>query len=201
MPRVAEARVPAIPSTAGQKDRYQRILRAAAEHGAAHGIDGIQMLDVAKDAGVAIATLYRYFPSKTVLFTALLHSQVGRLDEMTPALSEVEDPAEAVGQLLVGIGARMLRSPLLAHAMLISNNAAVAGEVPTLAVTGVFADLMFKVAGVTDPSPYDVRLIRLVEQTWYGVLTSQLTGHITAADADADTRLACRLLLGDLGRR
>ena len=41
------------------------------------------MHDVAKDAGVAIATLYRYFPSKTHLFTALMGAQVERLAEVT----------------------------------------------------------------------------------------------------------------------
>ncbi|WP_141014786.1 TetR family transcriptional regulator [Nocardioides sambongensis] len=200
MPRVAETRLPAIPSTAGQKERYQRILRAAAEHGAANGLERIQMLDIAKDAGVAIATLYRYFPSKTVLFTALLHSQVDRLDQMVSMRTNGREPQEAIADVLVQAGRRLLSRPLLAHAMLTSNNAAVAGDVPSMAVTGVFADLILKVGHIERPSPHDMRLVRLIEQTWYGVLISELNGHISAVEADADTRLACRLLLTDLGR-
>lgn len=201
MPRVAEGRAPAEPSSPGQRDRYRRILRAAAEHGATHGFDRIQMLDVAKDAGVAIATLYRYFPSKTILFTALLHSQVERLDRTVVEVRSGQAPADAVAGVLNDASRRLLQRPLLAQAMLQSNNATVAGESPSLAVTGAFADLIVRVAGVAEPTEHDLRLVRLIEQTWYGVLTSQLTGHITAAEAEDDTELACQLLLGELGRR
>lgn len=200
MPRVAEGRAPATPSSPGQRDRYRRILRAAAEHGATYGLDRIQILDVAKDAGVAIATLYRYFPSKTQLFTALLHSQVEGLDRMSVEVRPGQAPADAVADVLNEASRRLLQRPLLAQAMLQSNNATVAGESPALAVTGAFADLILRVAGVEEPTEHDLRLVRLVEQTWYGVLTSQLNGHINADEAEGDTLLACRLLLADLGR-
>jgi AcrR family transcriptional regulator len=200
VPRVAEGRSPALPSSPGQKDRYRRILRAAAEHGAAYSFDRIQMLDIAKDAGVAIATLYRYFPSKTVLFTALLHSQVERVDRAATEVQPGQTPADAVAQVLNDASRRLLERPLLAQAMLQSNNATVAGDSPTMAVTGAFADLILRVAGVDEPTPHDLRLVRLVEQTWYGVLTSELNNHIGAEEAEDDTVLACRLLLADLGR-
>ena len=79
MPRVAEGRPPAEPHSEEQKLRYRRILRAAARLGNEHGLERMQMNDVAKEAGVAIATLYRYFPSKTDLFVGVLHSQIQRL--------------------------------------------------------------------------------------------------------------------------
>ncbi|HWU21379.1 MAG TPA: TetR family transcriptional regulator [Nocardioides sp.] len=196
---MAEGREPAVPSSAGQRERYRRILHAAAEHGARHGFDRIQMLDVAKDAGVAIATLYRYFPSKTVLYTALLHSQVERLDRASAEVRPGQRPSEAVADVLIDAGRRLMERPRLAQAMLQSNNATVAGEAPSMAVTGAFADLILRVAGVGDPTAHDERLVRLIEQTWYGVLTSQLNGHVSAAEAEGDITLACRLLLADLG--
>ena len=200
VPRVAENRAPAMPSSPGQKERYRRILRAAAEHGASHGFERIQMLDVARDAGVAIATLYRYFPSKTALYTALLRHQVERLDRASVQLPPGQTGAEAVGQMLVEASRVLLRQPLLAQAMLQSNNVTVASEAPGTAVTGAFAELILRLGGVAVPSEHDLRLVRLIEQTWYGVLTSQLNGHVSAEDAEIDTRLACRLLLADLGR-
>jgi AcrR family transcriptional regulator len=199
VPRLAESRPPALPSSPGQKDRYRRILRAAAEHGAAYGLDRIQMLDVAKDAGVAIATLDRYFPSKAVLFTSLRHSQVERLDRTAEQVRPGQEPPDAVAEVLVRASRRLLERPLLAQAMLQSNNATVAGDSPSLAVTGAFADLILRVAGVASPTAHDLRLVRLIEQTWYGVLISELNGHIDADQAESDTVLACRLLLADLG--
>jgi hypothetical protein len=67
-------------------------------------------------------------------------------------------------------------------------------------VTSAFADLILRVAGIDSPTAHDLRLVRIVEQTWYGSLISELNGHISAAEAEEDTLLACRLLLGDLGR-
>lgn len=201
MPRIAEDRPPAEPSSLEQKRRYQRILRAAAEHGAAKGLDRVQMHDVAKDAGVAIATLYRYFPSKTHLFTAVLRSQVARLDEQTPAPDPDRDPVDAVSDLLIVAGRQLLAHPLLAHAMMKSNNASVAHPGSGEAVTEPFSGMIFQAARVTEPTPHDRRLVRLVEQTWYAILISVLNRHITAEAAEADTALACRLLLADLSSR
>jgi AcrR family transcriptional regulator len=199
VPRVAENREPALPSSPVQKERYRRILRAAAAHGEKHGLDRMQMIDVAKDAEVAIGTLYRYFPSKTILFTALLHSQVEQLDRVSVAAREGEGGAEAVARVLVVAARQLFQRPLLAQAMLQSNNATVASDHASLAVTGAFADLILRVAGVEQPGERDLRLVRLTEQTWYGVLISRLNGLVTDEEAEADTLLACQLLLADLG--
>jgi TetR/AcrR family transcriptional regulator, cholesterol catabolism regulator len=200
VPRIAEARPPAEPNSSEQRNRHERILRAAAKHGTANTFERVQMHEVAKDAGVAIATLYRYFPSKTHLFTALLRAQVARLDELAPGGQPEGDPADAVADLLVRTGRRMLERPLLAQAMLLSNNASVSGKGPTGGVTTAFRDLIVKVAGLRAPSVLDDQLIRITEQAWYGILTSVLTGYVSAEEAAEDTVLACRRLLHGLGR-
>lgn len=200
MPRIAEGRPPAEPSSPGQKQRYQRILRAAAEHGSRLPLDRVQMQEVAKDAGVAIATLYRYFPSKTHLFTALMANRVDRLEDL-PVLPGTDAPA-AVTQLLLAAGRELLRRPMLAQAMLTSNNAAVAAALAdgvVAPVTASFSNLLLRHAGIEHPREHDLRLIRVIEQTWYGILISALNEHITASEAEADTLLACRRLLFDLG--
>src|SRR5947209_19863640 len=56
----------------GQQERRQRIVAAATtllEHGE---YDAVQMRDVAEAAGVALATIYRYFTSKEHLYAAVL---------------------------------------------------------------------------------------------------------------------------------
>src|SRR5579859_858711 len=57
----------------GQRERRSRIVRGAIallEHGGEY--DSIQMRDVAQEAGVALATVYRYFTSKEHLYAAAL---------------------------------------------------------------------------------------------------------------------------------
>lgn len=198
MPRIAEARPAAEPSSPGQKARHQRILRAAARQGAEHGLERVQMLDVAREAGVAIGTLYRYFPSKTHLFTAVMADQVSRLEDATVAAKPGQDQVEAVADLLVGASRQLLARPLLANAMMQSNNAAHASTVADAGrIDNAFRDLILRTLGLDEPTEHDLRLVRLLEQGWYGVLTSCLNMRVEMAEAEADIRLSCRLLLAD----
>ncbi|GGO74921.1 TetR family transcriptional regulator [Nocardioides deserti] len=195
MPRVAEDRPPAEPTSREQKERYARILRAAARHGAAKGLERVQMHDIAKDAGVAIATLYRYFPSKTHLFTALMRSQVERLAAMTVERVPDESPAEGIARMLVRAGRELLERPLLAHAMMQSNNATVA-QTPSAGVTEVFIDLMLDAGGITDPTPHDLRLLGILEQAWYGMIISALNRGTDPRELEEDTALVVSLVVG-----
>lgn len=201
MPRIAEARQPAEPVSAEQKDRYRRILRAASKLGAEHGLERMQMNDVAREAGVAIATLYRYFPSKTDLFVGVLHSQIKRLSSGSGAGAVAAAPvggrAAAVAEVLIGAGRGMLARPQLAMAMLQANNAAqLQGGREYTEANAAFHGVLLRALGVEDPDDEDYRMVRITEQTWYGVLVSVLNGVITIDQADADIRLAARLLLG-----
>lgn len=197
MPRIAQTRQPAEPSSAEQKDRYRRIIRAASKLGAEHGLERMQMNDVAKEAGVAIATLYRYFPSKTDLFVGVLHSQIERLNETTSDVRTPVTRAESVAEVLIAAGRRMLQRPRLATAMLQANNAAqLQGGREYTEANAAFHRVLLDALGVPDPDDEDFRMVRIVEQTWYGILVSVLNDVITLDQADADIRLAARLLLG-----
>ena len=55
------------------------MLLAAAQLGAQQGLDEVQMAQVADRAGVALGTLYRYYPSKHHLFAALLTMRTAEL--------------------------------------------------------------------------------------------------------------------------
>lgn len=63
----------AIPSRARKRDASgtrAALLSAAARRFAVHGYDGTSVRDIAKDAGVDAALVYRYFGSKEALFQA-----------------------------------------------------------------------------------------------------------------------------------
>jgi AcrR family transcriptional regulator len=60
-------------------ERRSRIIRTALELLSESDYDDIQMRDVAEGSDVALATLYRYFPSKEQLFAAVQLEWVERL--------------------------------------------------------------------------------------------------------------------------
>ncbi|HEY0902938.1 MAG TPA: TetR family transcriptional regulator [Marmoricola sp.] len=197
MPRVGESRVPAEPSSAGQRARYRRILRAAAKLGSRDELERVQMQDVAREANVAIATLYRYFPSKVHLFAAVMRSQVLRLHDEAVSPAHGQDPTAAVAELLIRIGRDMLAHPQLSLSMIQANNLAqkVSGSASDQ-IDEVFEELVMRTAGLdVAPTPDDHRRARLVILCWFGVLMTVLNGRTPAAEAEDDTRRACELLL------
>ncbi|MDA3649660.1 TetR family transcriptional regulator [Saccharopolyspora indica] len=196
MPRIAEARPPAEPSSQEQKARQRRILRAAASLATERGLDRVQMQDVAKEAGVAIATLYRYFPSKTHLFTAVMAEQVEQLDGLARPPRPGQDPVEAVCDLLLRSSRKLLSRPLLASAMMQSNvqaNAATVNE--AIRIDKLMQDAVLRMLGIESPTARDIRLVSLVIECWYGMLSSALNGRLSMADVEEEIRLACGLLL------
>lgn len=172
------------------------MLRAAADLAAERGFDRVQMHDVAKDAEVAIATLYRYFPSKTHLFAGVMAEQVERLDETTTEPKPGESPEDAVCRTLVRASRNLVRRPQLAIAMLQSANSANAVAVPdTDRIDGSFQRLVLRILRLDVPTAQDITLVRLLLNCWYGVLASSLNGRMSLPDAEADIELASRLLL------
>lgn len=196
MPRIAEAREAAEPTSPSQKARHRRILRAAAALAAGKGLDRVQMHEVAKDAQVAIGTLYRYFPSKTYLFTAVMAEQVDWLDRHTAAPRLGQSPEETVHQVLVVASRHLLLRPALAAALIQSTNSAHADQMPQAArAERTIRDLLLRALGADEPSDQDITAVWLLIQCWYGLLSSTLNGRTSLSDAEADLRVACRLLL------
>jgi AcrR family transcriptional regulator len=67
------------PLPPSRAERRSRIIRTALEMLTESDYDDIQMRDVAEGSDVALATLYRYFPSKEQLFAAVQLEWVERL--------------------------------------------------------------------------------------------------------------------------
>ena len=105
-----------------------------------------------------------------------------------------DDPARAVAELVADACRNMLRHKQLAHAMITSTQTvrAQSGAIGDHAVR----DLTLATAGIDRPSEDQVRIARLVEQTTFGVSTWTVGGELSADQAVADVRLACRSLIG-----
>jgi AcrR family transcriptional regulator len=200
VPRIAEARTPARPTTRVQQERCDRALAAAGRLGALHGLERVQMQQVATEAGLALGTLYRYYPSKHHLFAAVLDRNVAALRRLP--VPRADDPAAAVANFMAAACRSMLERPLLARAMINSVNAVRSGDgahAPNGADT-TMRDHILRVAGIVEPTESDHRLARLVEQCAYGVLTWAAAGESSPTEAEADLRRACLLLCTDWRR-
>ncbi|WP_280398952.1 TetR family transcriptional regulator [Nocardia carnea] len=190
MPRIAEPREPGRPTTTGQEERRRAILRAAARLGGDVGLERVQMSEIAAAAGVALGTLYRYYPSKHHLYSGVLAAAVAALP---PPPQAPGDPVGAVAGFLEHAVTELLRRPLLGRAMLVSANAV--RSAGTVALDTTMRDRILAVAGITDPDAADHQLARLAEQCAYGIMTWATAGQLDAEQAAADMRRACTLLL------
>jgi TetR/AcrR family transcriptional regulator, cholesterol catabolism regulator len=191
MARIADPRPPALPSNHDQHARRAAILKAAARLGRVRPIDRIAAQEIAAEAGVALRTLYRYYPSKYHVFAAVLTARIA--EPVTPT-RPATDAATAVADLMADACRNLLRHRHLAHAMITSTQAvrAQSGATGDRAVR----DLILATAGVVEPNAHQVRVARLVEQVTFGVLTWTVGGELDAEQAIADVRLACHSLIG-----
>ncbi|WP_067698775.1 TetR family transcriptional regulator [Nocardia jejuensis] len=203
MPRIAEVRDAAEPSSSEQRARFGRIIEAAATLAAENDLERVQMNEVAKLAGVAVATLYRYFPSKTHLFVAVMLDQIDQMLERFARRPRVESSAtDAVYETLVRVVRVMMRRPLLASAMIQSNSTAKAAVVPdTARVERHFRQLLYQAAGIEQVTERDAMLVRVLIHASFGIIQSCLNGRITLPDAEQDLRVACDLLLAEWPER
>lgn len=194
MVRIGERRPPALPSTSDQQARRVAILTAATRLGRTRALDRIHAREIAAEAGVALRTLYRYYPSKYHVFAAVLQNQVTELGATARPQSGT-GPAAAVAALMGGACRNMLRHEHLAHAMIVSTQTVRAH----MGATGdhTVRDLILRTAGVLDPTADQLRIARLIEQVTFGVLTWTVGGEMDAVDAVGDVTRACEALIGD----
>ena len=199
MPRIAKAREGAEPTSEVQRERQERILAAATRLGSEHELARVQMAEVAKDAGVAIGTLYRYFPSKTHLFVALLLNQLVKASERLPEREPGTNATQAICDALVVMTRRIVARPRLASAMLVSNSTASASVVPdSVEVDHLFHRMLFVQGGIEHPTDRDREALRLLSMVWFGLILVYLNGRVSLDETEADIRRACDLLLAHL---
>lgn len=86
-----------------QRRRSAEIATAAARVFLAKGFHGASMQDVAREAGVSMGLLYRYYEDKAALIAAAATIDREPLLAEIAALGEVADPLAALEDLLAGV--------------------------------------------------------------------------------------------------
>ncbi|MEU8955526.1 TetR family transcriptional regulator [Streptomyces sp. NPDC048518] len=194
----AKAANPAAPAlTERQEARRRRILHASAQLASRGGFDAVQMREVAEAAGVALGTLYRYFPSKVHLLVATMQDQLQHMHTTIRKRPPAgETPAERVAETLMRAFRALQREPHLADAMvraLTFADRSVSPEVDTVSrlTTAIILDAM----GLTEtPTAQQLSAVRVIEHTWHSALITWLSGRASIAQVKIDIETVCRLI-------
>src|ERR1700756_42883 len=105
--------------TAPLAARQAAITAAARSLARESGIAAVQIVPVAERAGIAAGTVYRYFPSKEELLTALVTATAEReIAAIRGAAAAAPGPLSALAAAVMTLAANSLRARRLAWAML-----------------------------------------------------------------------------------
>lgn len=190
-------------SSPAQRERRDRMLTAAMKLASEGGYDAVQMREVADNAGVALGTLYRYFPSKVHLLVAALSSQFEQAEAITERRPIVGDTAhERVMKILGGTTVSLQKQPQLTEAMVrafMFADASVLGEIEQVGdrLTRMIARA---IAGSPDhgqATEEEAAIIRVIADVWMSALVSWANGRSGAAEVEKSVDVAVRLLLPD----
>jgi len=102
-----------------QAVRHARIIEAARQAAAEGGMGAVQIAPVAKRAEIATGTVYRYFPSKTELVSAVVHVISGEeIAAVRKAAKAAPGPVSALAASIATFASRALRNRRLAWAVI-----------------------------------------------------------------------------------
>ncbi len=190
---MATANAPRAVETA---ERRRRLVDAAVELAQQGGYDAVQMRDVANRADVALATLYRQYPSKDQLLLAALADQTGTLrDILGKRPARGATPLDRVNGVLERATRALTREPRLAGAMVTAlgspepDAAAIKQEILQL-LRGILGDA----GGFQEVSDADAAL-RTLGYVWFAALGAWSSGMIDDEQMLTDLSEAARLLL------
>ncbi|MEX2292448.1 MAG: TetR family transcriptional regulator [Acidimicrobiales bacterium] len=186
--------------TQSQAERRQRVLAAALRLGAEGGYDAVQMRDVASTAGVALGTIYRYFPSKDALLAAAMVQWMEDLEHrVSQKPPKGATTTERVYDVLRRGVATMERQPQLAEAVItaLTSDDREAGGAST-ATTDVMQRVMLR-AFPTDVAPVtEAEIAKVLGHVWFSCLIAWSNGVGDLVWVAEELETACHLLCDHL---
>ena len=186
--------------TAAQRDRRSRIVQAALALASRGGYDDVQMREVAERSGVALGTLYRYFPSKVHL---LVNAMAHELERMSSRLQRRTIPGDTPSARVEWVLERATRSlqkdPNLTEAMIramMAADSSVAVEVAAVR-SQMGGMIIAAIRGDREAHPDDAEYAAVLQDVWFARQIAWLGGRISSADVWRDIESAIRLVLRD----
>jgi Transcriptional regulator len=181
-----------------QLQRRKRIIQAAAALASRGGVEAMQMRTVAERAGVALGTLYRYFPSKMDLVVAVVSEELDLLErsiERRPPSAPT--PAGRAVDVLMRATRGLMREPELADALIRS---LIITEVQTPFGDRVSELLLRVAAGLTRETTTEehLALAAALSSVWVIELLEMLRGRRGYEQMTRHLELAADRLFADL---
>jgi AcrR family transcriptional regulator len=184
------------PLTAKAMVRRQRIIEAAIDLGTEGGYEAVHMRVVAERAGVALATVYRYFESKDHLLSASVSEWTSQLQsnlDRTPARGD--SPTEQLVDVLRRASRGLERRPKFAAALIRALHS------PDPGVAAAAADVRHQISAMATPilhhlPPDDVEgIVSVLGHVWNSSIMTWANGRSPIASIGDELENAARLLL------
>jgi AcrR family transcriptional regulator len=186
--------------TTSQAARRQRVLVSALELAADGGYEAVQMRDVATSAGVALGTIYRYFPSKDALLAAAMVEWMEDLERRVGLRGPSgATTAERVYDVLRRAVATMERQPKLAEAVItaLTSDDDAAGRA-SVNTTDVMTRVMLQ-AFPDDVDPdTEAAIAKVLGHVWFPCLVAWKNGVGDLPWMAEELRIAADLICGHL---
>ena len=160
------------------------------------GYEAVQMRTIADRAGIGVATLYGYFPSKTHLVVSALTREFLRVEALCDWSTIADDPQQRLAHLTACLHAEWQRDPLLTEAMtraFVVADTAAADEVDR--ATHVISRVLASALSGGDPTPNHLVIAGLLCDIWLANLTRFIGKRVSADEARNNIDRAARLIL------
>jgi TetR/AcrR family transcriptional regulator, cholesterol catabolism regulator len=181
-----------------QHNRRKRIVQAAAALASRGGVEAMQMRTVAERAGVALGTLYRYFPSKMDLVVAVVAEEIDLLEtSIQRRPPRAQTPARRAVDVLMRATRGLMREPELADALVRS---LIMSSVQTDfgdRITGLLLRVSSHGDGDEARTALELSLCESLANVWVAELLEILKGRRTVEQVQSLLELAADRLLHD----
>jgi AcrR family transcriptional regulator len=186
--------------TTSQAARRQRVRVSALDLAASGGYEAVQMRDVATSAGVALGTIYRYFPSKDSLLAAAMVEWMEDLERRVSQRGpKGESTSERVYDVLRRAVSTMERQPKLAEAVItaLTSDDEGAGKA-SISTTDVMTRVMLQ-AFPDDVDPtMEAAIAKVLGHVWFSCLVAWKNGVGDMTWMAEELRIAADLICGHL---
>jgi AcrR family transcriptional regulator len=173
-----------------QAARHQAIVAAARAVTTEGGMAALQIAAVAERAGIATGTVYRYFPSKAELVTALVGVTAEReIAAISKAGRAAPGPLSALAAAIATFATRALRQPKLAWAVIADTAEADSEAVRAAFRSALAEEFQTRIAAAMQAGHLPAQDVRLAAAALVGALVEGLIGPLAPDSQDDPARI------------